>query len=120
MIRFAAASRSFGDADPLNFVMPARFQRLVGKDDAAGVRLYRVAFEEGARTHWHQHDAAQLLFGISGTCIVVDRDGTSLTLEAGDVVMIEPGRAHWHGAAPGTTGEHLAINLGQSTEWLGA
>jgi quercetin dioxygenase-like cupin family protein len=77
-----------------------------------------VSFDEGARTHWHTHDDAQLLFGLSGRCVVVDRGGTRLALDPGDVVVIEAGLEHWHGAAEGGAGEHLAINLGGRTEWL--
>ena len=119
MIRISTGDRAFGGADPANFVMPAQFQRLVAGTDDAPVRLYRVAFAEGARTHWHRHDAPQLLFGLSGTCLVENRDGTAHLLEVGDVVIINPGDEHWHGAAPGTTGEHLAINTGNETTWLG-
>lgn len=105
-------------ADPNNFVLPATAQKLLGPDDAEAVRLYRVSFEEGARTYWHAHDGAQLLFGLSGRCVVVDRDGVELVLDAGDVVVIDAGEEHWHGAAPGGRGEHLAINLGSATEWM--
>lgn len=105
-------------ADPANFVLPARMQRLLGRDDAESVRLYRVSFDEGARTNWHTHDASQLLFGLSGRCLVVDRSGNEVVLEAGDVVVIEGGEEHWHGAAPGGGGEHLAINTGSETVWL--
>lgn len=106
-------------SDPKNFVLPARTQRLLGGEDDQAVRLYRVAFEEGARTWWHTHDdAPQLLYGLSGTCVVVDRAGRELRLGRGDLVIVEAGEEHWHGAAPGTTGEHLAINLGTRTTWL--
>ena len=111
-------TRPHNGADPHNFVLPATAQKLLGPDDAQAVRLYRVSFEEGARTYWHAHDDAQLLFGLRGRCIVVDRDGVELMLDAGDVVVIDAGEEHWHGAAPGGGGEHLAINLGSSTEWL--
>jgi quercetin dioxygenase-like cupin family protein len=106
------------EADASNFVLPARMQRLLGRDDGETVRLYRVSFDEGARTHWHHHDAAQLLFGLSGRCVVVDRTGDELVLEPGDVVVIDADEEHWHGAAPGGSGEHLAINLGEETTWL--
>lgn len=118
MKRVDQSTREHGPADPANFVMPARMQRMLGRDDGQPVRLYRVTFEEGARTHWHVHDAPQLLFGLSGRCVVVDRDGDTLTLEPGDVVVIEAGEEHWHGAAPGGGGEHLAINVGSETTWL--
>jgi quercetin dioxygenase-like cupin family protein len=113
-----ASTRDPEPADPTTFVLPARMQRLLGRSDGEDVRLYRVSFEEGARTHWHTHDDIQVLFGLSGRCVVVDRAGESLLLDPGDVVVIAAGEEHWHGAADGTAGEHLAINLGGHTEWL--
>ena len=118
MKRIASATLPHNAADPGNFALSARMQRLLGRDDEEAVRLYRVTFEEGARTHWHSHDGSQLLFGLSGRCVVVDRAGDELTLEAGDVVVIGAGEEHWHGAAPGGGGEHLAINTGAETTWL--
>ncbi len=41
-----------------------------------------------------------------------------LLLGPGDLVVIGPEEEHWHGAAPGTAGAHLAINLGTETRWL--
>lgn len=118
MLRIAHDSRRHDPADERNFVMPALTQRLLGGGEDRPVRLYRVTFREGARTYWHSHDDVQVLFGIAGTCVVVDRDGGRLLLERGDAVVIDPGEEHWHGAAPGTGGEHLAINLGTETTWL--
>jgi quercetin dioxygenase-like cupin family protein len=118
MLRIAHDSRRHDPADERNFVMPALTQRLLGGGEDRPVRLYRVTFREGARTYWHSHDDVQVLFGIAGTCVVVDRDGGRLLLERGDAVVIDPGEEHWHGAAPGTGGEHLAINLGTGTTWL--
>ncbi len=119
MRAIAQASRPPNPADPSNFVLPAQRQRMAGQDDDLPLRLYRVTFDEGARTHWHTHDDVQLLFGLSGRCVVVNRDGEELFLAPGDVVAIDPGDEHWHGAAPGTAGEHLAINVGEVTTWLG-
>jgi len=113
-----ASERAFGPADAANFVLPARMQPLLGRSDGEAVRLYRVAFEEGARTNWHTHDDVQLLFGLSGRCVVVDRSGARLALDPGDLVVVEAGEEHWHGAAAGGPGEHLAINLGGHTGWL--
>ena len=113
-------TRPPGGADPKNFVLPASTQRLLGPDDGQAVRLYRVSFEEGARTYWHSHDDVQLLFGLSGRCVVVDRRGLELVLNPGDVVVIDAAEEHWHGAAAGEGGEHLAVNLGSDTRWLEA
>ncbi|MBT3324656.1 MAG: cupin domain-containing protein [Gemmatimonadales bacterium] len=118
MRRIDSGAVPHNPADANNFVLPATMQRLLGPDDGQDVRLYRVSFAEGARTNWHVHDDAQLLFGLAGTCVVVDRAGTELVLAEGDVVVIEAGNEHWHGAAPGTAGAHLAINLGTNTTWL--
>ena len=118
MRRIDSGSRPATGSDPANFVLPATTQRVLGPDDGQAVRLYRVEFEEGGRTWWHAHDAPQLLYGLSGTCVVVDRAGEELRLESGDLVVIDAGEEHWHGAAPGGPGAHLAINLGAQTRWL--
>ena len=49
---------------------------------------------------------------------MVDRAGNELSLNTGDVVVIDPDEEHWHGAAPGMAGEHLASNTGAETSWL--
>ena len=118
MKRIDSGSLPNNPADAANFVLPATMQRLLGRDDGASVRLYRVGFDEGARTNWHTHSDSQLLFGLSGRCVVVDRAGNELLLEPGDVVVIPGGEEHWHGAAEGGAGEHLAINTGEDTTWL--
>lgn len=118
MKRIAKEDRQANLVDPANFVLPGTMQRMVGASDGEDVRLYRVVFDDGARTYWHRHDASQILFGLSGRCVVVDREGSELVLEAGDVVAIAADEEHWHGAAPGGPGEHLAINLGETTTWL--
>jgi len=118
MRKIASESRDYGAADPSTFVLPATTQRLLGAGDGEAVRLYRVAFEEGSRTHWHAHDRPQLLYGLSGRCIVVDRSGEELLLDEGDLVVVEAGEEHWHGSAPGGSGVHLAINLGADTVWM--
>lgn len=118
MKKIASADRTMAGANPANFVMPAQMQPLLGRDDGEAVRLYRVSFDEGSRTNWHTHNDIQVLFGLSGSCVVVTRSGERTTLGVGDVVVVDGGEEHWHGAAPGGAGEHLAINVGSDTEWL--
>jgi quercetin dioxygenase-like cupin family protein len=113
-----SADRPPTDSDPSNFVLPATTQRMLGADDGRALRLYRVAFEAGARTWWHAHDDVQMLYGLSGLCAVVDRSGEEILLGPGDLAVIEAGEEHWHGSADGGPGEHLAINLGEQTTWL--
>ena len=45
-----------------------------------------VRFTPGARTHWHRHALGQCLHGTDGTGVVVTRDGTVITITAGDTV----------------------------------
>ena len=118
MERHGASERPHADPGADHFTMPATTQRLLDQTDGLAVRLYRVTFGEEARTNWHKHDGEQLLFGLSGHCVVVDRGGEELRLDPGDLVIIDAGEEHWHGAAEGAQGAHLAINLGEHTTWL--
>ena len=44
--------------------------------------------------------------------------GDSHDLQAGDAVVVAPGERHWHGAVPGSTGTHIAVNVNAATTWL--
>jgi quercetin dioxygenase-like cupin family protein len=44
----------------------------------------------------------------------------AMDVAVGDAVLIAPGEKHWHGAAPGSSGAHLAINVNAKTTWLEA
>jgi quercetin dioxygenase-like cupin family protein len=85
--------------------------------DAEGVTMHHVFFAPRGRTFWHTHDAGQILYVTSGSGRVVSRDGGSAEIRAGDVVWIEPGEVHWHGADEGSYLVHTAISLG-GHEWL--
>jgi len=82
-----------------------------------GVLINSVSFSPGARTYWHSHDGGQVLVVTSGAGKVFDRDSNGGDIVAGDVVFIEPGVQHWHGAAPDSPLVHLAISL-QGHDWL--
>lgn len=81
-----------------------------------------VRFTPGARTHWHRHALGQCLHGTDGTGVVVTRDGTVITITAGDTVWTPGGEDHWHGALAGRMMGHLAMleSDGQTdpTTWL--
>lgn len=80
-----------------------------------------VTFEPGARTAWHTHPLGQTLFVTSGLGCV-QREGQPFELiHPGDIVWIEPGEKHWHGASQSTAMTHIAIAEkfdGRSVEWL--
>ena len=71
------------------------------------VAVGNVTFAPGCRNHWHIHKASQ--------------GGGQILLHPGDVVHIPPNVKHWHGAAPDSPFQHLAIEVpGQDTgsQWL--
>ena len=88
--------------------------------DTAGtpVRVYRVEFDAGARTHWHVHDSPQWLFVVEGRIRVQKLGEEAADTVAGDAIVIQPGEKHWHGAVPGERGVHLAVNVKAATNWM--
>jgi quercetin dioxygenase-like cupin family protein len=86
---------------------------------ADGIVVNNVFFEPGARTHWHTHEVAQILYVLAGEGRVQSRDGSGAALTAGDTVHIPAGEEHWHGASPQSYLLHLAVSVGQ-TSWLEA
>ena len=114
----AAAGRAVEDAEAAHFTGAASLQRFLGSDPDAAGRVYRVAFEAGAGTNWHTHGDVQILYVVEGRCAIQTWGGAPEVAEAGDVVRFEPGEKHWHGATADGPMTHIAINLGESTEWL--
>jgi len=84
-----------------------------------GVTVNNVFFEPGARTHWHRHEAGQVLHVSAGQGWIQTRAGDGAPLTVGDTVHIPAGEEHWHGAAADSFCLHLAISLGEA-EWLDA
>jgi quercetin dioxygenase-like cupin family protein len=84
------------------------------EDAERGVRQGRVHFHDGGRTHWHLHTGSQVLYFVAGEGMVEDHDGTVLECSAGDIVHVEPGAQHRHGARDGHDATHIAITLGES------
>jgi len=86
------------------------------------VRLYRVSFEPGAHTAWHTHPLGQVLHVLTGLGLVQKNGEPVKEIHQGDTVMIAPGERHWHGAAPGNTMVHLALqevdDKGVGVTWL--
>ena len=95
-------------------------------DEQSAVGCAHVRFSPGARTAWHTHPKGQTLYVTDGIGYVARRgkDGTSQPREIrpGDVVYIEPGEEHWHGATAGRFMAHIAIqeadDLGEVVTWL--
>jgi quercetin dioxygenase-like cupin family protein len=115
---FRSSAAPLGPADPSTFSGHARTARLASGEAGTPVHLYRVSFDDGARTNWHIHTGAQWLFVVEGHIRAKSAGAAHVDLAAGDAVVFAPGEKHWHGAVPGSRGVHLAVNVNLSTEWL--
>ena len=104
--------------DTSTFVGHAHATQLAKDDSGVPIVIYHVAFERGARTNWHIHSGAQWLLVTEGRIRIQKLGEAPEELETGDAVVIAPGEKHWHGAAPGASGVHVAVNVNATTEWL--
>jgi quercetin dioxygenase-like cupin family protein len=104
--------------DAKTFTGSAHVQRLASDDAGVPVGVYRVEFDPGARTNWHIHSGPQWLLIVEGRVRVQKWGEPVREVEAGDAVVIQPGEKHWHGAASGSRGSHIAVNVNAATEWL--
>ncbi len=86
--------------------------------DADGTSVAMVHFSPSGRTHWHQHPGGQFLVGVTGRGRVRSRDESApLFLESGDILHIDAGEWHFHGAEPDAPMVHVAVSKGGSPEW---
>ena len=92
-------------------------------DEHSAVGCAHVRFAPGARTAWHTHSRGQTLYVTDGIGYVACRGGEVREIRPGDVVFIEPGEEHWHGASPDRFMAHIAIQeadaQGQVVTWHG-
>jgi quercetin dioxygenase-like cupin family protein len=103
------------------FTGTVRIDPLFRAPDPARVAGATVTFEPGARTAWHVHPFGQTLVVIAGCGRAQRWGGPIEEIRPGDVVWIEPGEKHWHGAGPTTAMTHIAIQErlnGKAVEWM--
>ena len=90
-------------------------------DGQSAVGCAHLRFSPGARTAWHHHPKGQTLYVTDGIGLVATRDGVQ-EIRPGDVVYIEPGEEHWHGATADRFMAHVAIQEadedGEVVTWL--
>jgi quercetin dioxygenase-like cupin family protein len=90
-------------------------------DDRSAVGCAHVRFTPRARTAWHSHPRGQTLYVTDGIGYVATRTGGTQEIRPGDVVYIEPGEEHWHGATADRFMAHVAIQeadeQGQVVTW---
>ncbi len=118
MQTFHDAGLEWEPADPDHFTGVARVKRVAVLPGGAELKIYRVAFEPGARTDWHAHSGPQLLYVVEGRCRVQTSGEAVKEVGPGDTVYIAPDEKHWHGAAPATGTVHIAVNIDAQTTWM--
>jgi quercetin dioxygenase-like cupin family protein len=85
---------------------------IVSNTGDAAINVALVLFEPGARTYWHKHSGGQVLLVTAGEGWVRNADGAGRRIRAGDVVQVDPGEVHWHGAGLETYMVHTSMTLG--------
>ena len=93
------------------------------RDEGQKMVVAKVRFAPGARTAWHSHALGQTLHVLYGVAWVQSRGSERIEAHAGETLYCPPGQEHWHGAAPDSFMEHLAMldqgdDPASSTTWL--
>lgn len=91
------------------------------------VGIGNVTFEPGCRNNWHIHHAdqggGQILLCTAGRGYYQEWGKEAVELLPGTVIEIPAEVKHWHGAAPDSWFQHLAVEVpgkNTSNEWLEA
>lgn len=115
------ASRAATKGADERFTGNVRIISLFSANAPSRVTGGQVTFEPGARTAWHSHPFGQTLIVTAGTGRIQFWGGAIQEIRTGDVVSIPPATKHWHGASPGSSMMHIAIQEqadGKTAEWF--
>jgi quercetin dioxygenase-like cupin family protein len=82
---------------------------ILAQQSPARFKALHVWFAPGSRTAWHTHPVGQALHVLQGLGMVQLAGQPPQAIRPGDTVWIAPHERHWHGAAPGWTMAHLAM-----------
>jgi len=89
------------------------------------VPAFGVTFEPACRNNWHIHKAktggGQILICTAGRGFYQEWGKPAVEMTPGITVNIPAGVKHWHGAAPDSWFQHIALEVPgteQSNEWL--
>lgn len=99
----------------------AWLQMLVTDKENFDLTICNLTFEPGVRNNWHSHPGGQILLCTKGKGYYQEKGKPIQLLKVGDVIQILPDIVHWHGAAPDSEFEHIAITTQShkgSVVWL--
>lgn len=116
------SSRATGKGPAEWFTGDVYIDPIKDPDGKSAVGCAHVRFAPGARTAWHTHPKGQTLYVTDGIGLVASRDSEAKEIRPGDVIYIEAGEEHWHGATPDRYMAHVAIQeadeTGSPVTWL--
>jgi quercetin dioxygenase-like cupin family protein len=111
-----------GRAPAENFTGAVFIDPIRSPDGDSAIGCAHVRFTPGARTAWHHHPKGQTLYVTDGVGLVCRRGGEPVQIRPGDVVRIDPGEEHWHGATPSRFMANVALQQadddGRVVTWL--
>jgi quercetin dioxygenase-like cupin family protein len=121
-VRYTRSGGSTGAGPAENFTGTVHVDGVRTPDDQTAIGCAHVRFAPGARTAWHHHPKGQTLYVTDGIGYIAHRGGRAQEIRPGDVVYIEPGEEHWHGATPDRFMAHVAVqeadDQGRVVTWL--
>lgn len=86
--------------------------------ESKGYGLSRRGFEAAARSNWHTHDGAQLLFVEDGRMRAQVEGQPMKEVGKGESVLLPGGVAHWHGAVPAEAATQLSVTFAGGIKWM--
>ena len=104
------ASLPKGNRAPASYFTGPVWLYPLATDSLAHWSAAKVTFEPGSHSNWHTHDGKQVLVITEGPGYLKEKGKPIRLLKKGDVVTIEPGVKHWHGATPQKEFVQLVIN----------
>jgi len=105
-------------ATPAGANEDANFTGKAWRIDNQGLGLSRRGFEAGARSNWHTHDSAQLLFVQEGAMRYQVRGQKMNEVRLQGSAYLPGGVPHWHGAVPGQALTQLSVTFGPGIKWM--
>ena len=121
-MRYTKSSGQTVTAPESNFTGIVYVDGVRNPDEQTAIGCSHVRFTPGARTAWHHHPKGQTLYVTDGIGLVATRASRVQEIRPGDVVYIEPGEEHWHGATADRFMAHVAMQeadeSGRVVTWL--
>jgi quercetin dioxygenase-like cupin family protein len=85
-------------------------QTVIEHQESDNFNFSIINFPKGVRTKFHTHSGDQILIITKGYGKVCNEE-EELDVTEGDMVLINAGENHWHGATEETTMSHITITV---------